>query len=169
MADNTQHAGNPQAGGGQTFHIAKIFLKDASMEVPNAPQIFQAGEWAPEINVDLATEGEAIDEQVYEVVLRVTVTAKLKEQTAYLCEVHQGGIFQLAGFDQQTLNGLLGSYCPSILFPYAREAVSDLVAKAGFPQMLLGPVNFDALYAQRLQEAAAASQGQQQPAGEPKH
>lgn len=163
MADDST-----QADSGQTFHLAKIFLKDASLEVPNAPQVFQAGEWSPEINVDLTTEGRAIEEHVYEVVLRVTVTAKLQEQTAYLCEVHQGGIFQLNGFDQETLNGLIGSYCPSILFPFAREAVSDLVGKAGFPQMLLGPVNFDALYAQRLQEAAA-QQGQQPPAGESQH
>lgn len=158
MADD-----NKQAGAEQTFHIAKIFLKDASLEVPSAPQIFQAGEWTPEVNVDLGTRGNPIGNNAYEVILSVTVTTKLGEQTAYLCEVHQGGIFQLAGFDQQTLNGLLGSYCPSILFPYAREAVSDLVAKAGFPQMLLGPVNFDALYAQRLQEA---SQNGQQPANE---
>lgn len=168
MAEDSKQAGAQQAAGEQTFHIAKIFLKDASLEVPNAPKIFQAGEWAPEINVDLATEGQPLEEQVYEVVLRVTVTAKLKEQTAYLCEVHQGGIFQLGGFDQQTLNGLLGSYCPSILFPYAREAISDLVAKAGFPQMLLAPVNFDALYAQRLQEAAA-QQGQQASATNQQH
>jgi len=148
MADDSK-----QAAAEQTFHLAKIFLKDVSLEVPNAPQIFQSGEWSPEINVDLGTRGNPIGDNTYEVVLSVTVTTKLGEQTAYLCEVHQGGIFQLAGFDQQTLNGLLGSYCPSILFPYAREAVSDLVTKAGFPQMLLGPVNFDALYAQRLQEA----------------
>lgn len=154
MADgNTQ-----QAGTEQTFHIAKIFLKDMSLEVPNAPRIFQAGEWSPDINVDLGTSGNPLDDNAYEVVLTVTVTAKLGEQTAYLCEVHQGGIFQLAGFDEQTLNGILGSYCPSILFPYAREAVSDLVAKAGFPQMLLGPVNFDALYAQRMQEAQQNTQ-----------
>ncbi|NLO81105.1 MAG: protein-export chaperone SecB [Xanthomonadaceae bacterium] len=161
MADDIKQGGQQQSNSAQTFHIAKIYLKDASMEVPNAPKIFQAGEWAPEISVDLATEGQAIDNQTYEVVLRVTVTAKLKEMTAYLCEVHQSGIFQLSGFDAPTLNGLLGSYCPSILFPYAREAVSDLVAKAGFPQMLLGPVNFDALYAQRLQQAAAQQKQQQ--------
>lgn len=162
MADgNTQ-----QTGTEQTFHIAKIFLKDMSLEVPNAPQIFQAGEWAPDINVDLGTSGNQLENQAYEVVLTVTVTAKLGDQTAYLCEVHQGGIFQLDGFDEQTLNGVLGSYCPSILYPYAREAVSDLVAKAGFPQMLLGPVNFDALYAQRLQEA---QQGAQPPQSEQQH
>jgi len=162
MADgNTQ-----QTGTEQTFHIAKIFLKDMSLEVPNAPQIFQAGEWAPDISVDLGTSGNQLENQAYEVVLTVTVTAKLGDQTAYLCEVHQGGIFQLDGFDEQTLNGVLGSYCPSILYPYAREAVSDLVAKAGFPQMLLGPVNFDALYAQRLQEA---QQGAQPPQSEQQH
>lgn len=155
MADeNAQN--DQQQTGGQLFNIAKLFLKDVSFEAPNAPQIFQSGEWAPQVNVDLGTSARGIGEQAYEVILTVTVTAKLGEKTAYLCEVKQGGVFQLGGFDNEALQGILGSYCPSILFPYAREAVSDLVGKGGFPQMILGPVNFDALYAQRLQESKQA-------------
>jgi preprotein translocase subunit SecB len=152
MADDNAQTGNQQAPGGQIFNIAKIFLKDVSFEAPNAPQVFQAGEWAPQVNVDLGTNARAITENTYEVLLSVTVTTKLGDKTAYLCEIKQGGVFQIAGFDEQTLRGVLGSYCPSVLFPYAREAVSDLVTKGGFPQMVLGPVNFDALYAQKLQE-----------------
>lgn len=156
MADETTQAGDQQAAG-QVFNIAKLFLKDASFEAPNAPHVFQIGEWTPQVNVDLGTKARSVGDDAYEVVLTVTVTAKLGEKTAYLCEVTQGGVFQVGGFDEQTLRGILGSYCPSILFPYAREAVSDLVTKGGFPQMVLGPVNFDALYAQKAQEHAQSA------------
>lgn len=156
MAEDNNQAGGEQAPG-QMFNIAKIFLKDVSFEAPNAPQVFQSGEWSPQVDVDLGTSARSIGERTYEVLLTVTVTTKLGDKTAYLCEVRQGGVFQLAGFDEQTLQGLLGSYCPSILFPYAREAVTDLVTKGGFPQMVLGPVNFDALYAQRAQQNADAA------------
>src|SRR5690606_18157092 len=114
-------------------------------------------EWRPEVNVDLASNAQAIAPNTFEVVLSVTVTAKQGGKVAYLCEVHQAGIFQLAGFDEKTLGPLLGAYCPNILFPFAREVVSDLVTKGGFPQMLLGPVNFDALYQQRMAQAAQSS------------
>ncbi len=152
MSNQPQQGAAGQAAPQQLFNIAKIYVKDVSFETPNSPQIFQAGEWRPNVNVDLATNAQAIADKTFEVVLSITVTTKLEDKTAYLCEVHQAGIFQLDGFDEPTLRGILGSYCPSILFPYAREAISDLVAKGGFPQMLLGPVNFDALYAQRLAE-----------------
>ncbi len=149
MAEQTNAAGGQQQAPGQTFNIAKIFLKDASFESPNTPQVFQGTTWNPQVHVDLGTDARAVANNTYEVVLSVTVTAKLGEQTAYLCEIKQGGIFQLDGFDQPTLRGILGSYCPNILFPYAREAITDLVTKGGFPQLVLGPVNFDALYAQQ--------------------
>jgi preprotein translocase subunit SecB len=157
MADENQQAG-AQPGQGQLFNIAKIYVKDVSFETPNSPQIFQGSDWNPQVGVELLTNAKAIGDKTFEVVLTVTATAKLGEKTAYLCEVHQAGIFQLDGFDPETLKGILGSFCPSILFPYAREAVSDFVGKGGFPQLLLGPVNFDALYAQRL-----AQEKQKQP------
>lgn len=163
MADNPNTAGNgADHGNQQQFNIAKIYLKDVSFEAPGAPEIFTAGEWKPEVQVELNTQAKKIKPTDFEVVLTVTVTAKLGEQTAYLCEVHQAGIFQLSGFEDQQLGGVLGAYCPAVLFPYAREAVSDLVAKGGFPQMLLGPVNFDALYAQQMQK----QQNQQAQPGE---
>lgn len=157
MAENQQDGTAPE---GQQFNIGKVYLKDTSFETPNTPQIFQQ-EWQPQVNVELGTSAQKFADKAYEVVLTVTVTNKLGDKTAYLCEVKQAGIFHIDGFDEQTLRGLLGSYCPGILFPYAREAVSDLVSKGGFPQMVLGPVNFDALYQQKLaseQQQAAQAQ-----------
>jgi len=161
MANEQQQGAAGQSAPQQVFNIAKIYIKDVSFETPNSPQIFQGGDWRPDVNVELSTAAKPIADKTFEVVLTITVTTKLEQKTAYLCEVEQAGIFQLDGFDEPTLRGILGAYCPSVLFPYAREAISDLVAKGGFPQMLLGPVNFDALYAQRLAEE------QQQAASQP--
>lgn len=155
-------AGNQQQKG-QQFAIQKIYLKDSSFETPNSPDVFR-GEWKPKVSVDMTTETRKLDDKTYETVLKVTVTAKLEdERIAYLCEVHQAGVFAIDGFNPETLEALLGSYCPANLFPYAREVVSDLVAKGGFPQMLLGPVNFDALYLQRKKQAKEEA-AQQAPA-----
>lgn len=151
------------AGTEKQFVLQKIYLKDTSFETPNSPEIFTE-EWKPEINIDLQTSGKQVAEHVHEVVLTVTVTAKIGEKTAYLMEVHQAGVFGIAGFNAQEQSHMLGSYCPSLLFPYAREAVSSLIGKGGFPQMLMAPVNFDALYAQHMQQqAAAASSNSEEP------
>ncbi|VAW68946.1 Protein-export protein SecB (maintains pre-export unfolded state) [hydrothermal vent metagenome] len=138
----------------QQFAIQKIYIKDVSFESPNAPGVFQDGEWKPEVNVQINTEGKVLADELHEVTLTVTVTAKQKENTAFLVEVKQSGIFQMSGFEQEQMNGMLGAYCPEVLFPYAREAISDLVTKGGFPQMLLAPVNFNALYMQHQQQQA---------------
>jgi len=154
MADNdVNNAGNGAATGDeqpqQQFGIQKLYLLDASLECPGAPDVFREN-WQPEANVELGTRSRAIDEEHgYEVVVTVTVTAKQGEKTAYLCEVQQAGVFGITGVDDATLDRLLGAYCPSVLFAYAREALSDLTTKAGFPPMTLAPVNFEALYAQR--------------------
>jgi len=132
------------------FSIEKIYLKDVSFESPDAPAVFTA-DWKPEINMELNSQGQPIDNNVYEVELSITVTAKNKDKTSFLVEIKQCGIFSISGMDDANINGMLGSFCPNILFPYAREAISDLVTKGGFPQLLLAPVNFDALYAQHLQ------------------
>ena len=132
------------------FSIEKIYLKDVSFESPSSPAVFTE-DWNPEINMDLNSQGQPVDENVYEVELSLTVTAKNKDQTAFLVEIKQCGIFSIANMDDENLNGMLGSFCPNILFPYAREAISDLVTKGGFPQLLLAPVNFDAIYAQHVQ------------------
>ncbi len=137
------------------FSIQKIYTKDISFETPNAPQIFTT-KWEPQVDFNLATNVDPMDDNMYEVSLTVTVTVNTNEQTAYLVEVKQAGIFSLAGFSDQEMGPMVGSFCPNILFPYAREVVSDLVTKGGFPQLLLAPVNFDALYQQHLQQAQAA-------------
>lgn len=134
----------------QHFSIEKIYLKDVSFESPVAPAIFTE-EWSPEINMNLNSTGKPVEDNIFEVELSITVTAKNKDKTAFLVEIKQCGIFSISGMDEANLNGMLGSFCPNILFPYAREAISDLVSKGGFPQLLLAPVNFDALYAQHVQ------------------
>jgi preprotein translocase subunit SecB len=136
----------------QQFALQRIYLKDVSFETPHSPQIFTE-KWDPAVNVELRTAGNVIMENVHEVILTVTVTAKVGDNTAFLVEVQQAGVFTVGGFNDADRGHMLGSYCPNILFPYAREAISDLIGKGGFPQLLLAPVNFDALYAQHLQQA----------------
>jgi preprotein translocase subunit SecB len=139
------------------FVIQKIYIKDVSFETPNSPAIFTETKWEPAVNVQLNSRAAPMADNMYDVVLSVTVTATLGDKTAYLVEVQQAGIFRAEGFEQQQLSHLLGSFCPSILFPYVREAISDIVTRGGFPQMLLAPVNFDALYTQHLQQQQAAA------------
>ncbi len=136
------------------FSILRVYLKDASFEIPNAPQIF-TDNWEPEINLQLNTAVSAVDSDIYEVVLNVTVTAKQGDKTGFLAEVQQAGLFTLKGFDDAQKGPMLGSYCPNTLYPFAREAISDLVVKGGFPQVLLAPINFDALYAQNIDQVNA--------------
>lgn len=146
MADQPEQ----QAGQAQLqFAIQKIYVKDISFETPNSPDVFNQ-EWKPEVNVEIDTKGRTVAEDVHEIVLGVTVTAKFGETVAFLVEVQQAGIFVLKNFPENEKAAMVGSYCPNLLFPYAREVVSDLVTKGGFPQFLLQPVNFDALYQQHL-------------------
>lgn len=136
------------------FAIQKIYTKDLSFETPNVPQIFRQ-KWEPAMEFSIGTKVAQLEPALYEVTLSVTVTVKIADLTAYLVEVNQAGIFTVAGFNDQEMGPMLGSFCPNVLFPYAREAVSDLVGKSGFPQLVLAPVNFDALYLQQLQQAQA--------------
>ena len=137
------------------FSIQKLYIKDASFESPGAPATFRFNKWDPRIELNLANDQKHIEGDLYEVVLSITATVTQEEKTAFLCEVHQGGLFVLSGFDDQERKYLLGSQCMSTLFPYAREAVSDLSVRGGFPPLLLSPVNFDALYQQHLQRQQA--------------
>ena len=139
-------------GGEKQFAIQKIYTKDISFETPNAPKVFTL-KWEPALDLNLGTHVEPLDNSMYEVSLTITVTVKIADSTAYLVEVNQAGIFSVAGFSDQEMGPMLGSFCPNLLFPYAREVVSDLVSKGGFPQLILAPVNFDALYMQHLQQA----------------
>jgi len=136
---------------GPVFTIQRIYVKDVSYEAPNSPSIFRE-EWKPEVNVDLQTRTDKLEEGIHDVVLHLTVTVKMGDKTAFLVEVHQAGIFTLKGFTEEQLGHALGSMCPNILYPYAREAISDIVTRGGFPQLLLAPVNFDALYLQHLEQ-----------------
>ncbi len=142
----------------RNFAIKRIYTKDISFETPNSPAIF-TDEWRPETNLNLNTDMKELGDGHYEVILSVTVTTKIGERVAFLVEVQQAGIFLLQGFPQNEFGAMVGAYCPNILFPYVREVVSDLVIKGSFPQLILAPVNFDALYAQHLQQASQQDDG----------
>lgn len=142
------------------FQIQRIYTKDVSFEAPNAPKVFQQ-EWQPEIKLDLDTASSQLAEDIYEVVLRVTVTATLGDDTAFLCEVQQAGIFIISGIDGTQMAHCLGAYCPNILFPYARECITSQVSRGTFPQLNLAPVNFDALFMNYLQQQQADREGSQ--------
>jgi preprotein translocase subunit SecB len=152
MSENqpNQNQQAKQEGGEKQFALQKIYVKDVSFETPNSPDVFKL-KWEPKVNIELNTNGKMIGPDVHEVVLGITLTAKIDEKVAYLCEVHQAGVFTVKGFSEQEMGPMLGSYCPNVLFPFAREVIADLVAKGGFPQMLLAPVNFDAIYMEHLQ------------------
>lgn len=137
------------------FGIEKLYVKDLSLEVPNAPQIYLERE-APQVEIQLGTSGNGLGDGVYEVVLTVTVTAKLEEKTVFLVEVGQAGIFRIMNVPNEQVEPLIAVACPNILFPFARETVSDAVTRAGFSPIVLQPVNFEAMYMQRLQEQASA-------------
>lgn len=136
------------------FAIQKVYIRNVSFESPNTPELF-LGEFQPQLNVDLNVESATLEENTFHVVVRVTATTKVEDKTAFLCEVEQAGIFSISGFNEQEMHYILAAQCPNALFPYAREAVSDLVAKGGFPQLLLEPVNFDVMYANQLQQQQA--------------
>jgi len=151
------------------FALQRIYIKDISYETPSSPAIFTE-EWKPEPNLNLNSNVSNLGNNTFEVVLTVTVTTKVGDKTAYLVEVKQAGIFSVTGFSDNEMGHMMGAYCPSILFPYAREVVSDLVSKGSFPQLLLTPVNFDALYAQHMQQVQSQAEQQAgQPEGDQKH
>lgn len=134
------------------FSIQKLYVKDVSFESPSTPEVFSFSSWEPKIELNLNNNNKQVSDGIFEVVLSVTATVKIEDKTAFLVEVHQAGVFQIAGFNEQDTKYILGSQCMNILFPYAREAVSDLTNRGGFPPLLLSPVNFDALYAQAVQQ-----------------
>src|SRR3990167_5619309 len=133
------------------FEIQRIFVKDISFEAPNTPQTF-VEEWKPEVALNLETKSNRIQDNMHEVVLSITATVNTDKKTAFLIEVHQAGVFLINHFPSDQLHQMLGSFCPNILFPYAREVISDIVVRGGFPQLILAPVNFDALYEQHLEQ-----------------
>lgn len=143
---------------GAQFAIQRLYIKDISFESPNAPEVFQK-EWKPEVKLDLDTKSRKLADDTYEVVLSLTVTTTVGEETAFLCEVQQAGIFGIGNVPEQQLAHMLGSFCPNILFPYAREAVTSMVTRGTFPQLNLAPVNFDALFASYVQQRQQEAEG----------
>lgn len=148
----------PAAAEGPQFTVEKIYVKDVSFEVPNAPLVFN-DPTQPQLQMNLNQRVQRVGDNGYEVVLGITLTCTVGEKTAYLAEVQQAGIFGLAGFDEATLDGMLGTHCPNILYPYARQTVSDLIQAGGFPPFLMQPINFEALYAEGLRQRAAQAPG----------
>lgn len=133
------------------FEIQRIYVKDLSYEAPRTPHTFTE-EWKPEVQLNMETKTNRIDENVHEVVLSITATVETSKKSAFVIEVHQAGVFVLSNFTTEQMHHMLGSYCPNILFPYAREVISDTVVRGGFPQLILAPVNFDMLYSQHLEQ-----------------
>jgi preprotein translocase subunit SecB len=133
------------------FEIQRIFIKDISYEAPNTPHTFKE-EWKPEVQLNLETKSNRLEDNVHEVILSITATVTSNKKSAFLIEIHQAGIFLIANLPSEQLHQMLGSFCPNILFPYVREAISDIIVRGGFPPLLLAPVNFDALYTQHLQD-----------------
>jgi preprotein translocase subunit SecB len=155
MADEQnedQPVASEEAVGAQ-FQIQKLYAKDVSFELPNAPEIFKEPGQA-DVKMSLAQRVEDLGDGLHEVILTVTVTATMGEKTAYLAEVAQTGIFLIVGFEEKAMHAVMNTLCPSTLFPYARRMISDLVSEGGFPPLTLQPVNFEQLYAQRMQEMA---------------
>ena len=147
-APNKANAGAQQ----EQFGVQNIYIKDVSFETPNSPLIFRE-QWKPQLDLEIANDINKLEENTYEVILKITATVKVNQKIAFLVEVQQAGIFSVSGFTKEKLNYALNSFFPNILFPFARETISNLVVKGGFQPLLLAPVNFDALYAQRLNQA----------------
>lgn len=159
--ENTQAAAAPQENAqaeGPQFALQRIYVKDSSFESPRSPAVFQ-GQWSPKVNFDIKTRSSKVQDDVYEVVLVITVEAKLDDQPAFLVEIHQAGAFACKDFEDAQLEQLLSTVCPNILFPYAREAIDGMVVKGSFPAIMLSPINFDALYAQQKQAQAEQAAG----------
>ncbi|HEY7986831.1 MAG TPA: protein-export chaperone SecB [Methylophilaceae bacterium] len=160
MAEENQQA-NPQETAQSVFNIEKIYVKDLSLEIPNAPQVFLQKD-APQVSIELQNKASMVDDGIYDVVLTITVTAKIEDKVAFLVEVAQAGIFQVRNVPQEAIDGLMSVTCANILFPYAREAVSDMVTRAGFPPVVLNPINFEAIFMQQKQQQEAAPQAPSQ-------
>lgn len=164
--DNTTEAGAAAEGATQgddrRISISKIYLKDFSFESPQSPKIFRAGEWKPQTNLNLRSSHDGVEGDLYEVSLTITVEAKESDKTLFLVELTQAGLFEIAGYGKEEFDAIIGSFCPNILFPYAREAISAAIQKGGFPEFVLQPINFDALYVQSRQQAAAQEAAQTQ-------
>ena len=163
MADEaTNGAAGPETATPAQFNVQKLYVKNVSFESPGSPAIFQEAA-LPQLQLNLNQKVARFDDDLYEVVISVTITCTINEKTAYLAEVDQAGVFGLSGFDQAGLDMMLGSHCPNVLFPYARQALGELISQGGFPPFLLQPINFDAIYAEQLRRRMEDAQAAPQP------
>ncbi|MRX28236.1 protein-export chaperone SecB [Kangiella sp. HZ709] len=154
QVQNPQEQLNPQEAQGKQIHLQTIYAKDISLETPNSPEIFLE-EYKPDMKISLANNVKELQNDAYEADLQVTVTAKVGEKTAFIAEVKYGGVFNVSGYDESTTAQILRTFCPEQLFPYVREAISESIARAGFPRFILTPVNFNSLYEQARQQNQA--------------
>ncbi len=146
----------------KNISIAKIYIKDFSFESPKTPDVFRANEWSPQTNLNLRSTQSEFEDGVFEVTLTITIDAKDGDQTLFLVEISQAGLFEIRGYQEEELKAVIGSYCPSLLFPYARQAVAAMIQNGGFPEFILQPLNFDALYMRSQQQVAQAeSEGEE--------
>jgi preprotein translocase subunit SecB len=164
MTDETQGgaiaATDAAETSGPAFTVEKLYVKDVSFEVPGAPAVFNESA-QPQLQMNLNQSVQRLNDNAYEVVLGITLTCTANDKSLYLVEVKQAGVFGLTGFDAQTLDAMLGTHCPNVLYPYARQLISELIQAGGFPPFFLQPINFDALYAEGLRQRAQ-QQGQGQ-------
>lgn len=147
----------------QQFALQRIYIKDVSFETPQGHEVFRQ-QWKPRVNLEMNTKQTRIDDNNFEVILTLSITAAIEEKTAFLAEVQQAGIFYVNGIPEPQLRQVLATVCPNILFPYAREAIDNLVVRGSFPPLMLAPVNFDALYQQALMQQEQEQQGGAAPA-----
>ena len=140
--------------------VQKIYIKDFSFESPQTPQVFTDGKWEPKTSLNLRSTHSSSEAGYHEVVLTLTVETRHEDKTLFLIELQQAGLFFIAGYDQEEFGAIVGSFCPNLLFPFAREAIASMVARGGFPDLLLQPINFDALYAQSRAQAQGNVQTQ---------
>ena len=145
-------ADQDKKGSDKQLTIIKIYIKDFSFESPQSPQVFRAKEWAPKTSLNLRSSHTPVDGDFHEIVLTISVEAKHEDKTLFLVELHQAGLFEVTGHNLEEAGVLFGSFCPNILFPYARESIAGIIQKGGFPEFVLQPINFDALYLQTQQQ-----------------
>ena len=141
----------------KTLAISKIYVKDFSFESPQTPDVFKAGEWKPKTDLNLRSSHSSVEDNIHEVVLTITIEAKDEDNTLFLVELQQAGLFEIAGSEGEEFSAIVGTFCPNLLFPYAREAIAGIIQKGGFPEFVLQPINFDALYMQSKQQQAQAA------------
>ncbi len=150
-------ADEKQTEDGKRLSIAKIYLKDLSFESPMSPDVFKPDSWSPQTNLNLRSNHKKVDGNIHEVTLTITVDAKDGDKTIFLVELQQAGLFELSGYKDEEFGAIVGSFCPNVLFAYARESIAGVIQKGGFPEFILQPINFDALYMESQRQASEAA------------